>query len=420
MCRRSLGADRGIARSFRLAVALLAAAYLSGCCCAEPKVDPESGRIRLLLVGEATSGGNTFVVSLLRSDPRISHYATIYGGASAEPDAARRYVRIHFPRTAGRLASSIDVIEYMDAPPWLFTDDQQVWIHDSIRDSGMGLVLVEMGWHTCYYAWWSCNCPWDWINSPIYQAWPMDVVLEKIIQTSTYIEIVERTPVVDLPDIERTPYQGALYVGVVIARPGSKVHARWRVGKEDAIVSTTYGKGTTLSLPSGWDCIPSDMMRNWKYFIDFVLNSVYYAANVPIPEDPELAHSLRAAFTQFFEQKTLMLSLLDFIDRFGANTNPLHKMIDDLEAKNKEAGRLYMQGDYAGSWESVREALDGLAKISNESAKLRRKALFWVFVTEYLAVSGTSMACGVVLWTVMVRRRYYREVKTTRLETRLE
>jgi hypothetical protein len=248
----------------------------------------------------------------------------------------------------------------------------------------------------------------------------MDVVLEKIIQTSGYIEIVERTPVVDLPDIEKTPYQGALYVGVVLARPASKVHARWRVGKEDAIVSTTYGKGTTLALPSGWDCIPSDMMRNWKYFIDFVLNSVYYAADVPIPEDPELAHSLRAAFIQFLEQKTLMLSLLDFIDRFGANTNPLHKMIDDLEGQNKEAGMLYMQGEYAASWDSVREALAGLASISNESAKLRRKALFWVYITEYVGVSGTSMACGVIMWTVMVRRRYYREVKTTRLAMRLE
>ena len=409
----------GTIHGVRLAMLLLVVAGFSATCSAEPKVDPETGRIRLLLVGEATSGGNTFVVSLLRSDPRISHYATIYGGASAEPEDARRYVRIHFPRTAERLVSSIDVIEYMDSPPWVFTEGQQVWIHDAIRDDGMGLVLVEMGWHTCYYAWWSCNCPWDWINSPIYQAWPMDVVLEKIIQTSGYIEIVERTPVVDLPDFEKTPYQGALYVGVVIARPASKVHARWRVGKEDAIMSTRYGKGTTLALPSGWDCIPSDMMRNWKYFIDFVLNSVYFAADVPIPDDPELAHSLRAAFIQFVEQKTMMLSLLDFIDRFGANTNPLHKMIDDLEGRNKEAGRIYMQGDYAGSWEAVKGALDGLTTISNESSKLRRKALFWVYVTEYLAVSGTSMACGVILWTLMVRRRYYREVKTTRLDMRV-
>ncbi len=381
---------------------------------AEPKTDPE-GRVRLLIVGEATSGGNTFVVSLLRSDPRIRHYATIYSGASAEPEDAKRYVRIHFPRTKDRLASSIDVIEFMDCPPWVFSDDQQLWIHDSIRDQGLGLLLVEMGWHTCHYAWWSCNCPWDWMDSVIYQTFPMDLVLEKIIQTSGYIEIVERTPVVNLPDFEKTPYQGALYVGVVNARPGSKLHARWRVGKEDAIVSAQYGKGMALSLPSGWDCIPGDMMRGWKYFVDFVLNSVYYTAGVPVPEDPELAHSLRAAFAQFSEQRTMMLSVLDFIDRFGANTDKLHMMIDELESRSKAAGGLYIQGDYQGSWDAIREANEGLTMVSSESTRLRRRALFWVYLTEYLAVSGTSMICGFVLWSLMVRRRYYKEVQATKL-----
>jgi len=31
------------------------------------------------------------------------------------------------------------------------------------------------------------------------------------------------------------------------------------------------------------------------------------------------------------------------------------------------------------------------------------------------AVTGTSLICGFVLWTLMVRRRLYREVVTTRL-----
>ena len=43
-------------------------------------------------------------------------------------------------------------------------------------------------------------------------------------------------------------------------------------------------------------------------------------------------------------------------------------------------------------------------------------ALFWVFVTEWLVVTASGLICGAVVWTLMVRRRLYREVTVTRLE----
>lgn len=356
------------------------------------------------------------MMSVLRSDPRIQLFGIIRAGNAAPPDEARRYVRTIFPRTKQRFIDQVDTMEYLDAPPWCFTDEQQVWIHDAIYEAGFGLILVEMGWHSCNYAWWSCNCPWDWIKSPIYAAWPVDVVLEKTVVPSVYAEVVTSTPIVSLPGFEKQPYGGpAGNLGLVVARPGSTVHARWRTGREDAIVSTEYGAGRTMVLPTGWDCVSPQMMRNWKYFVDFVLNSVYYSARAAIPEDLELAHSLRAAFTQFGEQKTLMLSLLDFIDKFGANTAPLHKEIDALDDLSIGAGKLYTSGDFQESWDSIQEAIDGLTELSGESAAIRRRALLWVYVTEYIAVAGTSMISGYLLWSLMIRRKYYREIKATRL-----
>jgi hypothetical protein len=355
-------------------------------------------------------------MSVLSSDPRVQHIGTIRAGNAAPPDEARRYVRTIFPRTKERFVSSVDAMKYLDAPPWCFTDLQQQWIHDAIYDDGLGMVLVEMGWHSCYYAWWSCNCPWDWIKSPIYKAFPVNLILERTVKPSVYAEIVTNTPIVDLPGFEMEPYGGpAGNLGLVVARPGSRVHARWRTGKEDAIVSTTYGEGTTLSLPTGWDCLSPVMVRGWKYFVDFVLNGVYYAAGVPIPEDPELAHSLRSAFVQFAEQKALMLSLIDFIDKFGANTVPLHVQIDGLDGLNQGAADLYNAGEYDRSWETIQDAIEGLTRLSEQSVKLRQRALLWVYLTEWIAVSGTSMVCGFLLWTLMVRRRFYREVEATRL-----
>jgi len=406
-------------RHAQILVLMLVVLGTTAQCQSEPRVDPESGRIRLLVVGEQ-NGGNLYVMSVIRSDPRIRHYATVLAGAGADLDEAKRQARIYTPRTRERFVSSIDVINFLDAPPWGFTDAQQEWIRDGIYQIGMGLVLVEMGWHSCNYAWWHCNRPDIWMTSPIYAAWPVDAVLEKTVRPSVYADIIESSPVVDLPGFEKQPYGGPAHnTGLLIARPGSTVHARWRVGKEDAIVSARYGQGTTLNLPTGWDCLSPLMMRNWKYFVDFILNSLYQAAQVPVPDDPELAHTLRAGFIQFDEQRTLMLHLIDFIDKFGANTAPLHEMLDELVVESRGATGFYLEGEYSRSWEAIQEALEGLTRITEESTRLRQKALFWVYVTEWLSISGTSMACGFVLWTVMVRRRYYREVQSTRLDSRV-
>ncbi len=381
---------------------------------AGPKVDPTTGRLRLLVVGEQ-NGQNQYVMSILRSDPRIRLFGVIRAGASAPPLEARRYVRTIFPRTESRFVGSIDAIKYLDAPPWIFTDRQQLWIRDSIEESGLGFLAVEMGYHSCNIIE-ACNCPWDWMKSPIYEAWPIDVVLEKTVKPSVYAEIVEETPVVDLPEFERQPYGGpAGNLGLVKSRPGSTVHARWKLGKEDAIVSTEYGEGRTMALPTGWDCVSSQMVRNWKYFVDFVLNSVYFTSQIPVPDDPELAHALRSAFTQYGEQKALMLSLIDFIDKFGANTGPLHTEIDELDSVASDAGDFYLSGEYEKSWESIGAAIDGLSGLSEKSAELRRRSLLWVYITEWIAVSAASMLSGGILWTLMVKRHYYTEVESTRL-----
>jgi hypothetical protein len=66
----------------------------------------------------------------------------------------------------------------------------------------------------------------------------------------------------------------------------------------------------------------------------------------------------------------------------------------------------------------IQGAISEMKRISLDSAELKEAALMWVYITEYLAVSGTSMVTGFLLWTLMVRRRLYRDVQTTRSTTR--
>jgi hypothetical protein len=382
------------------------------------KTDPATGRIRLIAVGNQWQDVHAYALSLIRSDPRILLLASIETSNGLLPDEVRKRARINFPRTKTRLSSDVDVLQLMFAPPWVFSDEQQQWIHDSIYEDGVGLVLIHMGWQPCLTdPMLFCNRPEDWVNSVIYDAWPMDVFVGVSSKPGKGLRIVTETPVVNLPDFEKQPigFTGYAGPGLIEGRPGSTLHAKWKAGGEDAIVSWNYGQGITLSLPMMDFIFDNPTIRGWKYHVDFVLNRIYFPADVPVPEDLELGHSLRESFTAFYEQKNMMVSLIDFIDKFGANTASLGVLIDELEAKRNEASRLYMKGEYQQSLDAMEEALEGILSVSAESASLKRKALFWVYLTEYLIVSGSSVLCGFILWTLMIKRRYYREVETTRL-----
>ena len=55
-----------------------------------------------------------------------------------------------------------------------------------------------------------------------------------------------------------------------------------------------------------------------------------------------------------------------------------------------------------------------LEEAEKEAVKLKNQALFWVYVIEWLAITGTAMLTGFLTWSLMVRRKLYREVKTLR------
>jgi hypothetical protein len=51
------------------------------------------------------------------------------------------------------------------------------------------------------------------------------------------------------------------------------------------------------------------------------------------------------------------------------------------------------------------------------AAKAKDTAPPVVYVTEWLVLSGALLACGSVLWSLMVRRRLHRQVHATRIRT---
>jgi hypothetical protein len=374
------------------------------------RVDPETNRIRLLMIGEINAEHQSATAYMV-ADPKVD-LALIPAGDLTDVKTSKRFVRIYVPRTKNQLTDGFDAIELFDFVPYILEDQHIQWMRDAVRDFGFGLALTEMGWYSVTD--WTGNDAAAWMASALYEAYPVDLVVEKQNLDSAYMDITEETSLVGLPGFESTAMTGVTHHGIEIARPGSTVHTIWRVGKEDAIVSGSYGSGRTLMIPMGWDNVPRGTQVGWYYFVDFVLNHAYFIAQVKVPEDLEVIHELRSGFVLYHEQKSMTSSLMEFVDKFGANTGPVEEMLGELEAQKEEAEYLYLTDDYAGAFESLTQVLDGFQEISEEAVKIRERALMWVYIIEWFAVTGTLIVCGTVVWSLMVRRSHYREVAVTR------
>lgn len=379
---------------------------------AAPMVDPETGRIRMLMIGE-TGPHNQQATYHLFSDPMVD-LTVIPAGDVADVETSKRFVRIYIPRSFERLSDNYDVIELFDFVPYVLLDDHIRWMRDAVGQRGLGLALVEMGWYSVSD--WTGNDAAAWMATVLYEAYPCDLVVEKQNLNTFYMDLVIEDPIVKIPGLEKVSMTEVGRHGIQVARQGSKVYTVWRARKEDAIVGGSYGQGTTLMIPMGWDNIPTETVKGWDYYVDFVLNHAYFVANVPVPDDPDLARSLRIAFGEYLSRRSLASSLVEFVDRFGASTHSVERTLGKLEKERQAAANLYIAGDYHGAWELLQEIFDGFQSLSEESMKLKDRAFFWIYLIEWLAVTGTLLACGTIIWSLMIRRLLYREVMVTRQE----
>ncbi len=117
----------------------------------------------------------------------------------------------------------------------------------------------------------------------------------------------------------------------------------------------------------------------------------------------------------FKSRKLLILSMLEWADNFGANVLPLYSRFTQLEEEVEVAVNYYLEQDYQPAISAL-EGLDAqVSQIGREAVAMKDQALFWVFLSEWLAVTSVSIITGVTVWTLMIKRKAYRAVSTTRM-----
>jgi hypothetical protein len=145
-------------------------------------------------------------------------------------------------------------------------------------------------------------------------------------------------------------------------------------------------------------------------------NMILHSMGRPLISDIFARREARHQFVSYHMEKTLILSMIDWAEAFGANTMALSERIVDLDAEMNEAIDNYLEQDYDAAVTFLQSVSPTTKEIAKDVVRLKDEVLFWVYLIEWLSVSGTFMVCGVVLWSLMVKRQLYRRVASTRFE----
>ncbi len=340
-------------------------------------------------------------------------------------EAIGRYMRIYFPRSFEKLLE-YDFIVLADVDLSYFSPLHQSWLYDLLKDHPKGGVVTRsvMSAVASYYE--------PWRNSILSTAFPNDV--DAVVRDERNFQGIAGPLVIkddaDLPDIMKS-FKAQVepiftsYGGVnTMPRPGSTIlsYTRnnqgvgWPVpGQIAHIFYWTWNQSTTFIFR---DMFTNDFWHGsasrWNpYALDIMVNVVWFSAGRTLPDDPLKIHTFRSSLSAFRLRESILESLLDFAEKFGASTARIYGELLGIESDIREGEHLYAIGEFESAYERVRKGMGRFDELENEAMALKDRALVWIHLTEWLVTTGTLLIAGFLLWSLMVKRALYREAGMT-------
>jgi len=394
------------------AVAIIILAFMLLPQMASSRADPETGIIRVLHIGKAflqnAHPGPTFV-----KDPRISWMPVPAHAWSMGPEADRN-LRIYMPRNRQALVSKYDVV----IEDGMFSTDMPAtfikWLIEEMENSGIGFLMAD---DSSSFAT-SGSHP-SWYLTPIGDILP---VFDKAGIFGPR-EQFHCLPQIDGHPLTRDLPWNEVWISSSNKpwpKPGATVIAEMSPSVpinrgKPYMCYWMIGEGVSFAYVHKWH-IDEGTFYRWPYHEDVLVHLVYFTAQEAIPDDVFLEHRVRSRFGEVYEKRLYILSFIDFADKFGAN---LHRVEEGLYGQSElynQARLDFIKVDMDSATARLDELSDEYDRLIDLSFQIWEGAVFWVFVSEWLAVTGTSMVAGYVLWTLMVKRRLYREVSGTRMK----
>ncbi len=383
--------------------------------------------IDLLYISRGLAQGS-ITDRVLGADPAISphpvpmpgHYSI--GTLGMDAEVINRAMRIYMPRSYASLLESFD-LAVLDEAPCGAPGYQGVYFDAKWMDWFIRAVEGE-GFHLSM---WGGDASWGGEEGGFYLSWG-DTMMEVILPFECiprFTHSAARAHKIRFLEegnrLANLPWSGAGPVELmneVEAREGTVVVAEaylpgfanpwigyWRYGEGKVTGETQIfgSRGTT------------NRMMEWDWFQDFLIYLTYLAADKEIPADLYRAHRIREEINTHIAKASMLISLLEFVEGFGASTLALYQDLERIEEVEKWAEQLYVEDDYDGAAAVFEEVHEMWTEVNVEAARLKRQSLFWVYVIEWTLTTGVLIISGFLLWTLMVRRRLYREARTTRM-----
>ncbi len=394
-----------------------------------PKVDPQTGKIRTLFIGDPFMQPG-FPTPALVEDPKIDltrieselGYMVIVG--QANPVATmQRFLRLYMPRSESSLIDNYDAIIITAIRSDDVRMEFQRWVKAAVEQHGFGLLMSDdpVSFGACPTVWTPLTgSPWD--PTPVGSILPV-YQTEHVSKRDHLFRILPTQP---NPVTDGLPWENSPLIwnhNRPRAKDGAKVLA---VTSDETVASDPKNEpvlvywdmenGRTLAFVWDWGGNGVTGLYLWEYWKDFMTRLVYFIARAAIPPDVSLTHTLRGKMSQYSLEKGMVLSLIDFADTFGANTHQLGAKLGEADDLRQGVDRLWIEEDFQACLPAMDEALDSLEAVMEEAVNAKDRALLWVYIIEWLTVLGTSAIVGTILWSLMIRRRLYRQVDTTRFE----
>jgi uncharacterized membrane protein len=399
--------DKSIEMLVRMLIFLLLFSFQA--CCG--RLDPDTGRTRILYIGDGwgpspvpkfISDPAFTIVSVPTSELHVGHGVTNFDNM-----AMRKFVRLYMPRNYEEMIGNHDLVVLSDANRLFMEGSHIDWILDSTTKEGFGLIMIG-GLES--------------FGGPRGEPWTdLEPILPvNFIPGDMHPRSFKVKPAIDHPFTRSLPWESIPYF-----------HSANKVSlKQEAILLLTadetkypplsfadYGEGRGVAHSSDWTPGAGQDVMRWEYYIDYVANIAYLATQNHIPQDATLIHLLRTSFWSSRSRQTSVMDTLNFVEKFGARTQGIEIELEKVREAVSEAEELYIRQDYESSRSRIDDIDEMILELQNEAMKLKDSALFWVYVIEWTVMTGTALVAGFVLWSLMVQRRLYREVRITRMRT---
>jgi hypothetical protein len=273
----------------------------------------------------------------------------------------------------------------------------------------------------------------EWINSPLHDTLPASLREQyRVSDTFNIVILKEDPPVLSMfrpYDIESflgtcpcswnkakegsTVWAEADYLG---STPTSPWLTSWKLGNSGGHV---WVASDDLDCAWWWpEVMKGKGMGGWamnEYSGDVFLNIIYHSAGRKLPTDIEVVHQLRTTIGLYQLQRLMIRGTIEWADKLGAKVNKAERALGEVEDIYERALDEYSEGEYDAAASSIEEAMVEAEIALGVAFKTKKEAMLYIYAVEWLVTTGTLLASSSIIYTLMIRRRLYREVETTRL-----